>query len=202
VTEEPEKIAEPAAAAASADVARRAADGAEPTLEQPVAAAAGPELAASEEDALTFEETETLGTVSLLAMAPPPPRASYLAETARRLIAQATTDLTGAAPPCETAAGRAFSPHGVVDAATQVAISQEDTTTNLANKNAPKEIRSGTAGAPGGGPMPAAGGPVGVPDPLGGTGVEPAVPGNVAACEVGGRDPTGHAWPGDPRVGG
>jgi hypothetical protein len=81
-------------------------------------------------------------------------------------------------------------------------ISQEDMTTNLANKNAPKEIRSGTAGSPGGGPMAAAGGPLGVPDPPGGAGVEPAGSGNVAGCEVGARDPTGHARAGDPQVGG
>jgi hypothetical protein len=191
--EEPEQIAEPAVAAgASEDVTRGAAEGAEKIGEEPVAAAA-PELAAPEEDAVTSaeEETETLGTVSLLAMAPPPPRGAYLAETARRLIAEATTEQPSAAPPCETADGRAFSPHGVTDAATQVAISQEDMTTNLADKNAPKEIRFSTAGAPGGGPMPLASGPLAVPDPPGGAGVEPAVLGKLDGCEVGGRDPTG-----------
>jgi hypothetical protein len=192
VTEEPEKIAGPAvAAAASEDVARGAAEGAETNPEQPAAVAAAPESAAPKEDAVTSEETETLGTVSLLAMAPPPPRASYVAETARRLIAEATTDQPSAAPPCEPVAGRAFSPHEVVDVATQVLILQEDMTDDLANKNAPKEIRFGTAGAPGRGPVPDAGPPVGVPDPSGGAGVEPGVPGNVAGCEVGGRDPTG-----------
>jgi hypothetical protein len=159
------------------DVSRGVAEIAETTFEEPVAATpeamrpdsslmVEPSALPDEADAtIVPADTERLATASLLAMAPPPPRASYLVETARRLIAQATTDGPPPSTPSAAPAGCIRGPYEVALREMQVTMGQEDMATDLADENAPKEIRSGTAGPPGSGPLPAAGHPAGVHDP-------------------------------------
>jgi hypothetical protein len=192
-------------AAAPEEVTRGVAEDAEKTLEEPVRTVAAPEstrtdsagivepsAAADAGDAAAApEESEVLDIASLLALAPPPPRATYLVETARRLIAQASGDGTPASTLSAARAGCIREPYEVGVRATQVTTEQEDKTTNSASENAPKEIRFDTARpTPSSGPLPLAARPVGVPDPSGGAGGASATPGDVAGWELGGRDPT------------
>jgi hypothetical protein len=171
-------MAQPAAAAAAPeDVSRGVAEVAETTSEEPVAAApeamrpdssfmVEPSASQDEADeAIVTADTGELATASLLAMAPPPPRASYLVETARRLIAQAATDGPPPSTPSAAPAGCIRGPYGVALRETQVTMVQEDRTTDSADENAPKEIRFGTTAPPGNGRLPAAGRPAGVHDP-------------------------------------
>jgi hypothetical protein len=199
-----ETMPEPAVGAAE-DVSRGVAEGAEKTLEEPVRAVAAlesrrtdsasivePSAAADEDDdAVVPEEADVLDTASLLALAPPPPRATYLVETARRLIAQASGDGSPGSTPSAAPAGRIRGPHEVGIRATQATTEQEDKTTNSASENAPKEIRFDTARpTSSSGPLPLAGRPVGVPDPSGGAGAASTTSADVAGWELGGRDPT------------
>jgi hypothetical protein len=123
----------------------------------------------------------------LLALAPPPPRPTYLVEAARRLAALAITD--HAAP--EPAAERALLCEGAPAAATQVAIPHKEVTTHSAQKNAPKEIPCGRANAaPAGCRSPAADCEAGVAGPPGT--VQPATgPSAQAAVRPAAQDPTG-----------